>query len=461
MEDYFTMYKQQLLFFIQDGPETSLKHASTLVDEFLTRGVQLDEIIPLHLTVMRWLLVDVDLEEEAYLNDHSFFFLLQIILLYSLRINQHDSLRDSLVKLQQQLHKTWTQVTTYETILQNMDTSILIYDQQDFVSFVNINMGKNLGISRKEILGKNWRQLLAYSGRETGLIRLMQRICNDLTAQQLGKSLYEYTDQKQRYLHVNGSLTDTGDILISIRDLSDFKKMEQSAFHNEKLALLGKIAAGVAHEIRNPLTSVRGFIQLLEKDLVEMGREEYVKIILSELDRVNLIIQGFLSSSRNALPERTPVHMTKVLRDLVLLCQSEANLRNCEIISNIPDDLPTLKVDVQQIKQVLLNIIKNAFDAIEGKPGVIWVAAELEANRWLRITVRDNGKGMDQETMGHLFEPFFTTKEKGTGLGLAMCYRIIENHKGMIYADSQLGAGTTFTIKLPLMNYDRQAVAFA
>ncbi|GIM44869.1 hypothetical protein DNHGIG_04180 [Collibacillus ludicampi] len=461
MDELYSTYTQRLLDFIQDGSEASINHASTLVHDLRKREIQLEEIVPIHYEVMRRITASVDTEEESYLHDHSLFFLLQVMTSYWISCVTVPPVHQSLRRLQQQLYKTWNHLATYETILQNMDTSILIYDQEGFISFVNINMGKILGMPRRRLLGKSIEEVLSNAGRATGILQFIQKICQDLFHNCHTKSLYEYTDPDQRYLHISGSYTDAGDILISIRDLTEFKKMEQSAFQNEKLAMLGKIAAGVAHEIRNPLTSVKGFIQLLQNDLIQMGKEDYVKIILSELDRVNMIIHEFLSASKTSPPEKKAVEMSEILREVVLLCQSEANLRNCEIISEMPETLPRLMVDRQQIKQVFLNIVKNAFDAIEDKPGKIFVGADIEAGSWLRVTIRDNGKGMDEETMSHLFEPFFTTKEKGTGLGLATSYQIIENHNGMIYVESQVGRGTTFTVKLPLSDYERQAIALA
>lgn len=461
MDELFTLYKEKLLDYLQDDREASINHLSTLVHELRSRNLSFENLLHIHYSVIDQITLGVDTDETARLSDYALCFLFQVMIQYRIQPSSSSCIFPLYERLQQQLDKTFNQLDTYETILKNIDTSILVYDPEDFISFVNINMGKTLKMPRQQLLGKNIDQVLKTAGHAHGLLRLLHKICHDFIHHCYSKNMYEYIDEEQRYFHILGSLTDTGEILIHMRDLTEFKKMEESVFQNEKLAMLGKMAAGVAHEIRNPLTSVRGFIQLLQNDLIQMGKDEYVKIILSELDRVNLIIQEFLSVSKMSSPKKKFTQMRDILREVVLLCQSEAILRNCEIVSDIPDVLPSLMIDGKQMKQVLLNIVKNAFDAIDQKQGKIVIRADVESGNWLRIIIRDNGKGMDHETLSHLFEPFYTTKEKGTGLGLSMCYRIVENHNGLIYADSRLGEGTTFTVKLPLRDYTREAMVLA
>lgn len=229
-------------------------------------------------------------------------------------------------------------------------------------------------------------------------------------------------------------------------------RMEESAVENDKLAVLGKMAAGIAHEIRNPLTIIRGFVQLLHPHLVELGKADYTEVVLTEIDRANQIIAEFLDSSRPSEPMRHDVTLKSLLEDVHLLCQSEALLNGCELELVTPDVDRLISADPKQLKQVFLNIIKNAMEAIaesgNAVKGVIAIKLAYPGNQAV-IEIRDNGKGMSEQTLRKLFDPFFTTKATGTGLGLAVCKRIIINHSGTLVAESTEGVGTLFRIALP------------
>jgi signal transduction histidine kinase len=242
--------------------------------------------------------------------------------------------------------------------------------------------------------------------------------------------------------------------LFSVKDVSDYKQIEQTAYQNDKLAMLGRISASIAHEIRNPLTAIRGFIQLLRPHLLQLGKDEYARIILTEIDRANDIIYEFLNSSKPSAPQKTIMSVDSLLKEVVLLTESEGLMKGCEITLDKADSPMNVSIDVKQIKQVILNMVKNAMDAIDGvgeeHTGLIRISTETE-NKYVQISITDNGQGMDHNTLVRLFDPFFTTKESGTGLGLSVSYRIIKNHGGTISVDSKKGEGTRFMIMLPLV----------
>lgn len=233
----------------------------------------------------------------------------------------------------------------------------------------------------------------------------------------------------------------------------ELSNMKESAVQEDVHAMLGKLAAGVAHEIRNPLTSIRGFVQLLKPYLSDLGKGEYVQILLSEIDRASEIINEFLVSSK---PEKQAVHQVAaatLLREIVLLCQSEATLKGCVIELDSLEPNLFLNVNPKEIKQVLLNMIQNAFDAIQESVnrnrGRVRIHAKKNENSVI-IAVSDNGKGMEPAVSAKVFEPFFTTKSHGTGLGMSVCRRIIEERGGRIEVESRTGVGSTFSIMLPL-----------
>nr|WP_211184525.1 ATP-binding protein [Paenibacillus lemnae] len=346
----------------------------------------------------------------------------------------------------------------YENILENLDSGIILFDSDGVLAFVNVQMSRLLGVPRKSVTGCTLTQLLRHPGITRFKKKKIIRIFRETVFHR--KKFHELVDEYGRSWLITMTYGDQmeGDFLISVKDVSEFKQIEQTAYQNDKLAMLGKISASIAHEIRNPLTSIRGFIQLLRPHLIHLGKDEYVRIILMEIDRANDIIYEFLNSSKPSAPQTTLIPVRSLLKEVVLLTESEALMKGCqiELRAGEVEEACSISVDVKQIKQVILNLVKNALDAIDGKhdhdgQGRIEISASRIGEQ-VNITISDNGGGMDQHTLNHLFNPFFTTKEGGTGLGLSVSYRIIRNHGGTIGVESQVGAGTTFMITLPLIH---------
>lgn len=237
-------------------------------------------------------------------------------------------------------------------------------------------------------------------------------------------------------------------VLATIIPCDFLKASDADMARSEKLAVAGQLAAGAVHEIKNPLTSVRGFIQLLQQELSGNPKAEYIDIIIAEIDRVNNIVNEFLKLAKPAVPKRSSCSITALFEEIRVLMESEAFLKNVIIEENFCH-LPSVNIDKEQIKQVLINIIQNSFDAMP-QGGRLTIHAEpLKTEKKIKIQFNDTGCGMDKETQGRIFEPFFTTKEQGTGLGLAVSQQIIESHGGQIEIDSEPGVGTTTVIFLP------------
>jgi PAS domain S-box-containing protein len=230
------------------------------------------------------------------------------------------------------------------------------------------------------------------------------------------------------------------------KDITERKeKTEQMLQKSEKLALLGQMAAGIAHEIRNPLTSIKGFIQLLKSNHPD---EEYYTIMLSELDRINAIVSEFLVLAKPNAVVFEERDVKVLIKDVVTLINSQSILNNVQIFSEFDRDLPKIFCAEGQLKQVFLNIFKNAIEAMP-VGGNIDVKVELKGDFEISIQIIDQGIGISRERISTLGEPFYTTKEKGTGLGLMTCYRIIESHKGTLSFFSKENEGTTVEIILP------------
>ena len=340
----------------------------------------------------------------------------------------------------------------FEEVLQQLDTGVAIVDSRGVLRFLNAQMERFLETPREALIGAPLSRLFFHRQVPRLVRRMLVRLFREMRRNSCCRMEFQ-TECRCLLVDVARVEELDGDYLVSAKDVSDLKLIEQSALQNDKLAMLGKIAAAIAHEIRNPLTAIRGFIQLLTPYLEEKGKKDYARIIMSEIDRANHIIYEFLNSSKPSEPTKQPVRVESLLKEFILLTESEANMMGCELTCHVSDTDMVVDVDVKQIKQVLLNIFRNALDAIQaaddGRKGRIGLVARRD-KRHVLVSMRDNGKGMDPGTISRMFDPFFTTKKDGTGIGLSVSYRIIRNHGGTIRVDSVPGEGTEFTICLPL-----------
>jgi signal transduction histidine kinase len=286
-----------------------------------------------------------------------------------------------------------------------------------------------------------------------GIARALMQRKEKVTARQLVESAADYLSREVSYRYNIAYQEFIRAAALPQEQVYEGDKSLPAALERaEKLAAMGKLAAGLLHEIRNPLTSVRGFIQLLaEKRGTSGDRErEYLDVVLSEIDRVNEIIRNFLYLARSGEFRPVPVKLDRVVKDILLVVENQAVLKGIEIVSECAADTPSVMADSEQIKQVLHNLILNAFQAMSGG-GKLTVRLSTDTTPgWVRLEVTDTGLGIAPEHFSRLGEAFFTTKEEGTGLGLAISYRIIEDHQGRIEVLSEEGKGTTFLIKLPV-----------
>lgn len=233
-------------------------------------------------------------------------------------------------------------------------------------------------------------------------------------------------------------------------------------YRADRLATLGQLAAGAAHEIRNPLTSIRSTIQYLLRDLPDDGKRELVRDLLEEVDRINGIIEGLLSFARPSEPKWERCDLCQVLEQTVNLVSTTAGKRGVEVRLDFHAPERMLRADPSQLKQVFLNIIMNAIQAME-EGGVLSIAVEMKQSGeygssgggMFRLAFRDTGTGIPKQELEHVFDPFFTTKRDGTGLGLSISYGIIHQHGGEIEIESETagespeGHGTTVKVLLP------------
>jgi two-component system, sporulation sensor kinase E len=328
---------------------------------------------------------------------------------------------------------------------QTLEAIILCRSNME-IADVNESACGLLGLSREELIGKNAETFFMDNGRDV-IRRKWQEVMH-------GKKIsgeFRYRTPEGYYKEIEYSCEkDIVDYLhvTILKDVTDQKLTEQKLLKAETLNVVGELAAGVAHEIRNPLTSLKGFVQLIQNQTGDFN--QYLSIILSEVDRIEHIIKEFLVLSKSNSQNFEMTSIEAIIKDTVDLLNTQAIMKNIEILTDFEDGIPLLFCDPLQLKQVFINFIKNAIEASS-----IGAAVEVKMKMCpdfdqVEIQIRDHGCGMDESVLKKIGKPFFTTKEEGTGLGLMVSNNIIKHHNGKLEVQSKKGEGTNFIIFLPV-----------
>lgn len=258
-----------------------------------------------------------------------------------------------------------------------------------------------------------------------------------------------------------GELADTFNAMASALKERDEKLKEYTRskiMESERLALIGQLAANVAHELNNPLQGIVTYSHLLlEKMPPGNSARGYIQKIVTQANRSRDIIRGLLDFSRQRKPDKTLCDVNFVLQECVSLVENQALFHNIQIIKDFEADIPMAVLDPSQIERVFMNIIVNAAEAMDGSGRLTLETSADPSKKFIKVGFTDTGQGIAEENLVRIFDPFFTTKEvgHGTGLGLAISYGIIKEHKGTIYVDSELGVGTTFSVRFPVTTEER------
>jgi signal transduction histidine kinase len=250
-----------------------------------------------------------------------------------------------------------------------------------------------------------------------------------------------------------------GKIKASNRELEiayqTLKQRQEQLVRSEKMAALGQLSAGIAHEIRTPLTSIKIFIQSLEKEIdLDENRSEDFRIIKKEIDRINENVTRFLNFARPEEPQFQQVNVNSLLADTLNLLVAKIKSSGISLDASLPEDLPPVEGDPKQLSQVFLNLVLNAVEAMP-KGGTLSIGSSFTMNpdiqeEVIQIVFQDTGCGISEKDRPYLFDPFFSTKEKGTGLGLSIVYSIVQSHNGWIEVESEPGKGSSFIVSLPV-----------
>jgi PAS domain S-box-containing protein len=330
---------------------------------------------------------------------------------------------------------------------------ISIHDKENRLLRVNKAYAAKFGLAPRDIIGKTCNQLAH------GIDELPKN-CPWAQTLRTGKPSTVEVFQPDIGLWVQESASpvfgNNGEVIGTvniIKDVTEFRQMEQRLIMTDRLASIGELVAGIAHELNNPLTGVIGFSQLLmEKDVSDDIKEDLM-VVFGEAQRAARIVRDLLTFARKHAPVKQPSQINNILEDVLRLRAYEQKVNNIEVITHLNENNPEIMVDYFQMQQVFLNIIINAeyFMINAHKRGTLTVSTEV-VKGFVRITFSDDGPGIPPENIKKVFDPFFTTKEvgKGTGLGLSICHGIVTEHGGQMYAKSGRGKGTTFIIDLPL-----------
>lgn len=333
----------------------------------------------------------------------------------------------------------------------------LVIHQEGKMVFINQEGLKLIGANKiEDVMGKSILQYIHSDYHDA----IIQRIGQTYTSKVMKTPIeIKITNHHQEVIDIettgvainyNGKPA----ILTIVRDITAIKSQTDELIRkSDKLSLVGQLAAGIAHEIRNPLTSLRGFIQLLQYKSED--NKEYCDIMLSELDRINLIVGEFLILAKPHMVQFNDKDINQIIRHVVTLIGTQAIINNIHLDHKLANDLPTISCEENQLKQVIINLIKNGIEAMPNG-GTITVETGMHDEDQLFIRITDEGNGIPKEMLDKLGEPFYTTKDHGTGLGLMVCYKIIENHYGELRVQSEVNQGTTFEIILRTSNSNKE-----
>ncbi len=340
----------------------------------------------------------------------------------------------------------------YKKLIDHHPDGIVIHEQGRVV-YANSSALMYLGYNTSDVLGREILDFVHPSGHDKILKRGIEiystkkDVMFDLSEYELicsdGSSFF--VESKAIVCQFNNKRC----VQLVLRDINDRKKQEELLKVSDKLAVVGQLAAGIAHEIRNPLTSIKGFMQMMKE---ATDSPFYYDIILGEINRIHQVTNDFLILAKPQAKDFSIFDLNQILKDTITLMQPEALLHNVSCSFHQGKQILSLECNQNEIKQVYINIIKNSIEAMPNG-GTLTIRSSLERNKIVTI-IEDTGIGIPQDRLINIGQPFYTLKEKGTGLGLMTTIKIIERHKGTFDINSTEGKGTIVTIEFPYKEQD-------
>lgn len=342
-------------------------------------------------------------------------------------------------------------------IMDSLVEGVLVFGHDGRISEANRSLCEMTGYSRQELLGKGLS--LPFCPYEEAM-RCRDLIINCQSGASAGPIELILQHRQGRRFPVQATMAPfvldrqgVSGCVVSLHDISPDKQKLTELAQTTKMASIGRLAAGVAHELNNPLTAILGNTQFIRDLSHDQAISAQLKVIESQAQRAVRIVRGLLSFARSHPQERRPTDLNDTIRETLELISYQLRSKNISLVQELEPALPWIEADPGQLQQVILNLLVNAQQAIKGQrgSGVITVATASNRNA-IRFSCTDDGPGVAPQIQGDLFKPFVTTKNdgEGTGLGLSICYQIIAKHNGRIWAETEPGKGSTFFFELPL-----------
>ncbi len=354
-----------------------------------------------------------------------------------------------------------------ETVFNAIQEGIIVTDSKGRITYLNDSACELFGLEASDAIGKrldermrglDWESLTQSGGpvsRDMEIFYPSNRFINFYIVPLLIESRDSVPGDKIDNEKVDISGEQVGHAII-LRDITESRRTAQQTIESERLNALTLLAAGVAHEIGNPLNSLNIHLQLLERKVRELdggaraGLQESIDISRSELNRLDSIVSQFLRAIRPTRPQLHPESINSIVEEAVRFFAPE--IKDCDIVveQELRSDLPMLQLDRDQMKQAFYNVIKNSFEAMKNR-GILRIRTDMDESHVI-VSFTDTGGGISAENLSHIFEPYFTTKPSGTGLGLLIVRRIVREHGGELSIESSEGRGLTLTIRLPYID---------
>jgi two-component system sensor histidine kinase PilS (NtrC family) len=326
-----------------------------------------------------------------------------------------------------------------QVIMSNIPTGMLTF--LDNGEIIQANPSASLTLQNENLVGKKWQELFPHVQSSDKVLK------QDVKYKNIeGERILALTLSRIHSAELGQNIS-----IALLDDMTRVRELEQSARQNEKLAAVGGLAAGIAHEIRNPLAGISGSIEMLSQTVTSDDDRKLMKIVLREIDRLNNLITEFLDYARPETPPTDAVDISTLLRDVL-----ESMKRNAQVRADVVQDVQIadhVKIlgKRDKLQQAFLNIVINAYQAMsDSATAILKVQVREEADKVV-VRLKDSGSGMSESTLKRMFEPFHTTKPKGTGLGLAVTHKILEGHQALIVVNSSPGTGTEFVLFFPKM----------
>jgi two-component system, NtrC family, nitrogen regulation sensor histidine kinase GlnL len=351
----------------------------------------------------------------------------------------------------------------YATVLDSVGDGVIVVGLDGVITLCNPAAEEITGFSRRQALGANFEKLFS---QETTLVDMVTKaVRTGITISDHENVVVRSTGKIKPvavtcYPLILANGENIGSIL-TLKDITYIRELEAAVRQADRLSTLGTLAAGLAHEVKNPLGGIKGAAQLLERELTEESDlREYTRVMIRETERIDHIIRELLDLASPRGLKLTPVNLHKVLGDILLLQKHGLAGREISFTKQFDPSIPPIMADEEMLTRLFLNLIRNAIDAM-GEAGQLTVVTRVLSDyrmtqnerhsRMVVVEVADDGPGIPLEDMENIWTPFFSTKSSGTGLGLTICHKIVAEHRGMIKVESDQGHGTKFTVLLPLV----------